>query len=285
MKADPAAEPRTRVPVNPLLKPLEEFHAATAGQWHPDDLGREVHGYATEFLIATVPDPIDSPFGYAFDQAVDAIQRGVQQKDGYLLDRAWLPWEVDRKPKPAPAGRPAAAARPARPHARRAPVPPREGRRRGVNKPGLCVVFLVGETPLGGIHKRAFWKCLNLIGTSGQQPNEPVRVVGPYFTGSQTSLQFLIDDWMRGAASGVVGDRAAAEPVQGRRGNASGMRTKEFFHEHVGAGAGRDRGDGGPGPRATERRAALPRRARRGPGRRRDQFEGRPDGCPAGSRS
>ena len=97
--ADPAAGPRTRI-VNPLLKPDRgvPLLAPTAGT---RDLTRDVHGYKTEFLIATVPDPIDSPYGYAFDQVVDAIQRGVQQKDGYLLDRAWLPWEVDRKPKPA----------------------------------------------------------------------------------------------------------------------------------------------------------------------------------------
>ena len=97
---------------------------------------------------------------------VDAVQRGVQQKDGYLLDRAWLPWEADRRAKPPAPG---------------APPPPdlrdttpgvllfRHGKdaARGVEKPGLCVVFLVGETPLGGIHKRAFWKALTLIARAG----------------------------------------------------------------------------------------------------------------------
>src|SRR5262249_16730509 len=103
-------DPRPQTPnTDSVLKPIEQFHSAQDGQWSPDDLGKEIHGYPTEFIIATVPDPLDSPFGYAFDQVVDAIQRGVQQKDGYLLDRAWLPWEADKK-KPTPA--PGAAAAP-----------------------------------------------------------------------------------------------------------------------------------------------------------------------------
>ena len=230
-KTEPAAEVRTRVPVNPLLKPIEEFHASRDEAWKPSDLARDVHGYQTEFLIATVPDPIDSPYGYAFDQVVDAVQRGVQQKDGYLLDRAWLPWEADRKSKTPPATNPPT------------PPPPTELREtmpgvlvfrhgkdavKGINKPGLCVVFLVGETPLGGIHKKAFWECLKLIAASGQA-TEPVRVIGPYFTGSQTSLQFLIDDWMRGTNSGSWLLGALPNKFRVITGNASGMRTKEFF--------------------------------------------------------
>lgn len=231
-KADAAAETRARVPLNPLLKPIEEFHASRDDGWLPADLARDVHGYHTEFLIATVPDPIDSPYGYAFDQVVDAIQRGVQQKDGYLLDRAWLPWEADRKAKTPPAGTPAT------PHPNpteyRETMPGvlvfRHGKdaAKGVNKPGLCVVFLVGETPLGGIHKKAFWECLKLIGTSAEAA-EPVRVIGPYFTGSQTSLQFLIDDWMRGATSGSWYTGPLPNRFRVLTGNASGMRTKEFF--------------------------------------------------------
>ncbi|HUR55219.1 MAG TPA: hypothetical protein VMZ71_13885, partial [Gemmataceae bacterium] len=232
-KADPAAEPRTRVPVNPLLKPIEEFHASRKDGWHPSDLARDIHGYQTEFLIATVPDPIDSPHGYAFDQVVDAIQRGVQQKDGYLLDRAWLPWEADRKSKTPPTTTTPAVPPPS-PTEYRETLPGvlvfRHGKdvAKGITTAGLCVVFLVGETPLGGIHKRAFWECLKLMAASGKAA-EPVRVVGPYFTGSQTSLQFLIDDWMRGGDSGSWLTSPLPNKFRVITGNASGMRTKEFF--------------------------------------------------------
>jgi hypothetical protein len=99
---------------------------------------------------------------------------------------------------------------------------------KGIDRPGLCVVFLVGETPLGGIHKRAFWECLKLLGTSARAA-DPVRVIGPYFTGSQTSLQFLIDDWLRGATAGSWYTGPLPNKFRVLTGNASGMRTKEFF--------------------------------------------------------
>jgi membrane-bound metal-dependent hydrolase YbcI (DUF457 family) len=229
---DPPPEKHLPVPQqDPLLKPLQDFHATTDDPWRPDDLLKDAHGYQTEFLIATVPDPIDSPFGFAFDQVVDALQRAVQQKNGYLLDRAWLPWEVDRQ-KP-PAGKEPTRLRDTTPGV----LLFRHGKdaARGVARPGLCVVFLVGETPVGGIHKPAFTRCLSLIDRSGRAAGEPVRVVGPYFTGSQTSLQFVVDDWLRASDAGSW--LGLTRPARFRVvvGNASGMRTKEFFRGKWGA--------------------------------------------------
>lgn len=219
---------------NPLLKPVEEFFATHDGRWSPDDLAKEVHGYHTEFLIATVPDPLDSPFGYSFDQVVDAVQRGVQQKNGYLLDRAWLPWEVDRASR-------VPTTPPKTPTNLRETTPGvllfRHGKdeKKGITKPGLCVVLLVGETPLGGVQKQAFWKALELIAGSGYPQDEPVRIVGPYFTGSQTSLQFVLRDWFNGSGSGTWKSWLSQPPKWRPQkfhivfGNASAIRTKEFF--------------------------------------------------------
>ncbi|MCE9566775.1 MAG: hypothetical protein K8U57_32620 [Planctomycetes bacterium] len=219
-----------RVPNNdPLLKPIEDFHSNREGDWVPADLPKEIHGYKTEFVIATVPDPIDSPFGYAFDQVVDAIQRGVQEKDGYVLDRAWLPWDADRKAKPPEVGKEPIQLRDTTPGV----LLFRHGKdnARGVKSNSLCVVFLVGETPVGGIHKLAFTRCLKLIAQSGAAAEEPVRIVGPYFTGSQTSLQFAIEDWLRGSDSGSWWCPHRHARFRVIVGNASGMRVKDFFRE------------------------------------------------------
>jgi len=222
-------EREVRVPTtDPLLKPISDFHTNLDGDWTVADLAKEVHGYKTEFVIATVPDPIDSPFGYAFDQVVDAIQRGVQAKDGYLLDRAWLPWEVDRRAKPEP-GKELVQIRSTTPGV----LLFRHGKdvARGVKNPALCVVFLVGESPLSGIHKIAFTRCLKLIAQSGTLAEGPIRVIGPYFTGTQTSLQFAIEDWLHGSDSGSWWCPHKNARFSVIVGNASGMRTKDFFRE------------------------------------------------------
>jgi hypothetical protein len=234
-KADAPERAVRTVNTDPLLKPIEDFHSTRPREdkenhWSPEDLSKDIHGYRTEFVIATVPDPIDSPFGYAFDQVVDAIQRGVQEKNGYVLDRAWLPWEVDRKPRtPEPGKDPPPPIRDTTPGV----LLFRHGKdaTRGVKSAGLCVVFLVGETPVGGVHKIAFSRCLKLIAQSGTLADGPVRVVGPYFTGSQTSLQFALDDWLRGSDAGSWWCPHKNARFSVIVPNASGMKTKDFFRE------------------------------------------------------
>ena len=213
--APPPAEAKNAVAPPPVLpreeplRPLRDFFAVQKGR--PEaaldlpTIAGGLHGYEVEFLIATVPDPIDSPFGFAFDSVVDAIQRGVERRRNYVLDRTWLPWEDDRKAKPGdgkerPKDAPALGAM----HEEypgvmlfRHPV----DAAKDILRPGICVVFLVGETSLSGLHKKAFRRALEMIARSGQSVEEPIRVVGPYFSGSQTSLQLVIADWWEEAAN------------------------------------------------------------------------------------
>jgi hypothetical protein len=214
----------------PSLTPVFDFHKVTDehGVLTPlDQLRREVHGYRTEFLIATVPDPVDSGYGHSFDQVVDAIQRAVEKKDGYVLDRCWLPWDVDRKAKPKPGDSPSKL---------REKNPGvllfRHGRdkARKVNDPALCVVFLIGETPMGGVQKQALYSALKLMAEVGHPESAPVRVVGPYFSGSQTSLQFVIGDWWS-LGDSFYSDHQTHPTYQFQiiTGNATAVRKSEFF--------------------------------------------------------
>jgi len=228
-KKDAELPPVFVSPQNPLF-PVYAFHKSHGfGTLEPiDELRAGVHGYKTEFLIATVPDPIDSAYGYAFDQVVDAIQRAVEKKDGYILDRCWLPWEFDRKSKPKPGELPSNT---------RETTPGvllfRHGKdkSRNVNQPGLCVVFLVGETPMGGIHKQAFYRALSVIRDVGHPVTEPVRVVGPYFSGSQTSLQFVVGDWWtRSDSTSIYAvDAHPSYRFHVITGSATAIRKSEFF--------------------------------------------------------
>ena len=108
----------------------------------------------------------------------------------------------------------------------------RHGKDKGrkIDEPGLCVVFLVGETPLSGIHKQAFSAALQMMADAGVSTDVPVRVIGPYFSGSQTSLQFVLGDWW-GTDNLITPNPRPHPPYRFRiiTGNATAVRKKEFF--------------------------------------------------------
>lgn len=48
------------------------------------------------FLVATVPDPVDSGLPHLFDQTVEAMLRALERAD-YVMDRHWFPWQRSQK--------------------------------------------------------------------------------------------------------------------------------------------------------------------------------------------
>src|SRR5205823_2109264 len=99
--AAPAPPAASRNPLHPLWDyATSAANAHEAARWLHDigdaHLGRDC-------LIATLPDPMDSNFGYAFDQVVEAIQQAVEAAHSsgggkrYVFDRYWLPWDLDRR--------------------------------------------------------------------------------------------------------------------------------------------------------------------------------------------
>ncbi len=155
--------------------------------------GRNPKGYHIEHMIATIPDPRDSRLDYFFDRNLDAMQRAVEVT-GYVLDRNRLPWGRSMSSQQLTAY---------------------QMRRAYLREPGiilfrnikpddrrLLLLFLVGETPTTGIHKDAFNNALDQIlrlheaGIS--QPSEDgswkIRVLGPSFSGSATSLSLSIKE-------------------------------------------------------------------------------------------
>jgi hypothetical protein len=183
---------------------------------------RQEH-WQLEFLIAAVPDPVDSSSGYRFDSFVDALQRAAETQQ-YFLDRYFFPWQregegtkTDPSPVPQPKGYGVGqkgAANEVRellrvtPLPREPPQPPRRQREPGVllfrkvqpgaRGPGdrtgkLLVVFLVGETALAGVHKPALTESLNVVAHA--KPAHEIRILGPCFSGSQSSLAGTIRSW------------------------------------------------------------------------------------------
>jgi hypothetical protein len=147
---------------------------------------------SVRFLIATLPDPIDSYSDWQFDPAMDAIQEAAGAS-GYVLDRFLFP-DVERTRSFAkPGGDPAKLPRTdGLQHTQqpgvvlfRMDLPDRLERR----KKRLLVVFVVPETPTAGIHAPAFDAAVRTI-ERWRTPShsDPVLVLGPYFSGTSPSM-------------------------------------------------------------------------------------------------
>ena len=162
-EAQPATKPE---------KDLSHGAAALLAQFLGRDsvVAEDFENYELDFLIATVPDPIDSSLGYMFDRHVSAIQLAGQAA-GYVPDRFDLPHGRDKGRRRRPArqsnarykldrlGSPKSEEDSKLPRLQREPgVLLFRGAKSPVGKPQnhrVLIVFLVGETPTIGINKTA----------------------------------------------------------------------------------------------------------------------------------
>jgi hypothetical protein len=194
-------------PLSPLVNFLGSGNVCKEDKQRLPDLG------VTEirFLIATVPDPLETPLGALFDLTVEAMVRAAERQN-YVLDSSFLPWSGPG-PGSNPGANERAAARGATPRHMSEPGTllfrknqtdandkNQTNANDGMANPKLLLIFLVGETPTAGIHKTAFTECLNLI-LRFQKCGKPrskidkIRIIGPYFSGSSSSLQMAITTW------------------------------------------------------------------------------------------
>jgi hypothetical protein len=172
-------------------------------------------------LIAMVPDPMDSGSGYRFDSVVDALQRAIEGQ--FVLDRYYFPWSPSAGQTPATAGNATVdhtltlsplGIRSQAHNAKRHRVYERQpatlvfrqiytfmknpAEQHVSNR--LLIVFLVGETATGGVHRLALKSALDFLwrGLSDGLGIRPAYILGPYFSGSQTSVAMTIHDWLQG---------------------------------------------------------------------------------------
>jgi len=149
--------------------------------------GADPPAYAVDFIVATIPDYVDSNSGWMADQALAATQSGMAQED-YLFDRVRL---VDWSR--ASAG-PMAVLSASRLHERQ---PGAIIFRRVAENIRIQVVLTVLETPTAGVHQVALRNSLWFLRTwnacSGVA-SATLRVLGPSFSGSTVSLAMVLGE-------------------------------------------------------------------------------------------
>lgn len=176
-------------PKGPLIEFFQRRDIAKALEDPQARLGTEV-----EYVVVTVADPVESSLDFELDRTLDAIAHALSS-DGWVRDRFMLPWSR-YMPDQRNDGRG---------RDQYIPVVDRVWRR----VPGvmlfrkdfgkdfrkdfdLRVVLLVGETPTWGVHPDATSYALDMASVNTKQ-TAPIRVLGPFFSGSVPSLRRSLD--------------------------------------------------------------------------------------------
>ncbi len=135
------------------------------------------------FVIAVVPNPVQTHLPLMFDRSIEAIQQAAQD-ESYVYDSSWFPWNTTEKSYELLSDQ--EEAEDLEEQAQKQP-----GImvfRRGFYEQGL-VVFVVAEQPTGGISDSQFENALQWMHVLGvDQSDEQLRILGPTFSGSLPSL-------------------------------------------------------------------------------------------------
>jgi len=206
----------------PNLQSKEEDLCKSSDPLNQEFLNLAATGNDIKFAIAIVPDPVHTHLSLFFDRTMDAIQQGAQQAS-WIFDRATTPWDSQEHPES---------------NDFRIRLLQEDYRGAREDMPGLMIfrpsdpkqlhaslfVFVVGETPTGGVTKAQFITAVRSIAefTEAKDPNEknPLRIIGPTFSGSLYSLAQLI--------SGVVPSKRFNGLVI-RSGTVSSWNTAQWF--------------------------------------------------------
>jgi hypothetical protein len=141
------------------------------------------------FIVASVPDPLATHLRVEFDRAIDGIKDAAADEH-YLLQRYWLPWslEVPRFSDLASLKK------------------EDESLANDRKQPGFLlfensqhrslIVFLVGESPIDGIHRQQFQSAIHLkskIEDLSKEAHTRLYFLGTSFSGSLYSLQLALE--------------------------------------------------------------------------------------------
>lgn len=137
-------------------------------------------------LFVHLPDPIDfSSLDWAYDSMLFSVRKAFESS-GFTSDRRWLPWIEDLRAMQGDVSKDPR-------HRHHHPGILLFRRSSTAQGPDLFVVFVIGEDPLTGVHRRAFQEALEqrdaLLQLPTAQASQSLNIIGPVFSGSAPSLQ------------------------------------------------------------------------------------------------
>lgn len=186
------------------------------------------------FLIMTVPDPVDSGLPHVFDRYMASLQAAVQTQP-YFLSSFELPWKDCLLKKGEKDSKDGASGEPGNQNENSDEDKTQQQackERRFAKEPGflllsnptqrdridLLLVYLIGETPTNGIQKQALKSALREVArycrwwkegedqlhfSDDAWPHSPtceengqIRILGPSYSGSAQSLDLVLSSWI-----------------------------------------------------------------------------------------
>ena len=168
------------------------------------------HQIEVESLIAIVPDPIESRFGDVFDALLESLQRAAEAA-GFVLGPFDLAWNKEcEAPDKKTENMCASAAN--KIYERQPSIMLFRDPHLAHGESHILVIFLVGETPRAGVELAALTLALDQAASLPQTvnellsprggsakaspPSQRIRIMGPTFSGSASSLEFGLRDWV-----------------------------------------------------------------------------------------
>ena len=167
----------------------------------------KAQGIRVTFLVASLPDPIDSFTGWQFDPMLDAMTQAIAASD-YVLDRFHFPDLAPEGPSSIGAARGTGRAHEVEPGV----IVFRNQAGAGGGGARRLVLFVVHENPASGVHVAAMANAVRLVipWVAGSDDNT-IRILGPTFSGASDSIRRVLTD----AKTALVASGAQVRVISG----------------------------------------------------------------------
>jgi hypothetical protein len=143
------------------------------------------------FLFVTAPDPIETHLAASFDHNIAALQDAIQDS-GYVFDSSWIPWESVTSYERLADELDSAKLQQVEHEYPGILLFRFNSPYEGTSYSNGLIVFLLADKPTAGISQKQFTNALEILSLARLTLDDTVRIVGPSFSGSLSSVVPLL---------------------------------------------------------------------------------------------